>query len=379
MRIVSSFDKEQTARRFSLFLQKQGIENTIDIELDVETKNFFYQIWVIEEEKVPLAKEFLEEFNKNPKDSKFDVSIKEILPQQSEQSEIKPLSQIKASRYHYKITSAILFLCIFVYLINYYQEMRIRKSNPKLSYVLLTPIQQILLFDVPSVIIKLDEVIKKYQIDPNKDIKEQSIEAVNEINQINSMPFWRGFYEMLLLKKGEEKTDKVPSGPIFIKIREGQFWRLFSPCILHKELLHLLFNMLWLWLLSKQIEQRLSRPKFILLILLIGIISNIAQYLMSGPYFLGFSGVIMGMVGFIWSRQKVAPWEGYPLQKTVFLFLGVYVVLMFVLSFFSFITEVIGLNLFTPNIANTAHITGAIAGWILGRFSFFSWRVHHER
>jgi len=202
---------------------------------------------------------------------------------------------------------------------------------------------------------------------------------MEELSQIDKMPFWKGIYESILLKKGGENGGETASLPLFEKIKQGQVWRLFSPCILHKELLHLVFNMLWLWLLAKQIEQRLSRLKFILLILIVGIISNVAQYLMSGPYFLGFSGVIMGFVGFIWARQQVAPWEGYPLQKPVFLFLGIYVFLMFILSFFSFITQAIGFNLFGPNIANTAHISGAIVGWILGRFPFFSWRVHHER
>jgi GlpG protein len=61
------------------------------------------------------------------------------------------------------------------------------------------------------------------------------------------------------------------------------------------------------------------------------------------------------------------------------MFLGIYVCLMFFLSFFSFMTQIVGLNLFAPNIANTAHIAGGVIGWILGRLPFFSWSPHHER
>ena len=77
------------------------------------------------------------------------------------------------------------------------------------------------------------------------------------------------------------------------------------------------FNMAWLWYLGRQIEQRAGSVRMLLMILVVGIIANVAQYLMSGPYFLGFSGVVVGMVGFIWVRQRVAPWEGYPLPRGV--------------------------------------------------------------
>ena len=66
------------------------------------------------------------------------------------------------------------------------------------------------------------------------------------------------------------------------------------------------------------------------------------------------------------------------MQKSIFLFLAFYVVLMFILSFFSFITHAFGLGVFAPNIANTAHITGACVGWILGKLPIFSWRAHEH-
>ena len=32
----------------------------------------------------------------------------------------------------------------------------------------------------------------------------------------------------------------------------------------------------------------------------------------------------MGMAGFIWMRQRKAPWEGYPLHPSTFSFLGLF-------------------------------------------------------
>ncbi len=371
MRLLKKFEKEKLARKFSYFLQKEEIESTIEMDMDEKTSKFFYDLWIHDEDKLQIAESYLQEFEKDPENPKFNVSLEVFSDKLPE--EIKETREEKKAK-GYFLTSFTLFLCIFVYIINLYQEIEIRKKDPKITYVLLTPLQNLLLFDVPRVLIEVDEVVRKYNIDPTKDILKQSPAAQMELEKIDKKPFWRGFYDELLLKN-------VPFSMkgTFEKIKTGEVWRLFTPCILHKDFLHLLFNMLWLWLLGKQIEARLSKFKYLLLILIVGITSNIAQYLMSGPYFLGYSGIIMGFVGFIWSREKFAPWEGYPLQKTVFFFLGVYVILMFILSFFSFVTQIIGLNLFTPNIANTAHIAGALVGYFLGRLSFFSWSPVHER
>jgi GlpG protein len=377
MRIIKIFEKEKVAQRFSLFLQKKEIVSTVEMKVEESTNKVSYELWVHDEDKIQEALGYLEEFEKDSQNPKFDVSLETIVPTQVLPEEVFEEKKDEKPALRTTLTSFILFLCIFIYLFNFYQEIEIRKKNPKISYVLLTPVQSLLLFDVPHVLIEVDEIIKKYQIDPSKDIFKQSIEAQNELEKIDKKPFWRGIYDAVLLKKEQNIPFSMKGS--FEKIKEGQVWRLISPCFLHKDLLHLIFNMFWLVLLGKQVEQRISRFKYLLLILIIGIISNLSQYFMSGPYFLGYSGIIMGLVGFIWSREKLAPWEGYPLQKTIFFFLAIYVVLMFVLSFFSFVTQIVGMNLFTPNIANTAHLVGAFVGYLLGKMPFFSWSPKHER
>ena len=119
----------------------------------------------------------------------------------------------------------------------------------------------------------------------------------------------------------------------------------------------------------------MNKWKICLLILILGVASNVAQYLMSGPYFLGFSGVIVGMAGFIWVRQKIAPWEGYPLPKATALFLLFFVLAMFGLELLTFILQLLSVINIAPNIANTAHIIGGLSGMLLGRLSFFSRRM----
>jgi GlpG protein len=365
MRLIKTFENEELARRFSNFLQKEGIENSLDVEMDEETKKFSYSIWVHSEDLLNFSKKHLKEFERDPKNKKFDVSLIEK-PKEEKEKVWEETPERKKGKTLF-ITNFFLFLCVFIYFINLFQELEIRKKNPGLKYVALTPIVNVFLYDTPYLLMKVDALIKKYRIDPTKDVKAQPKEVQEKMAELDQMPIFRGLYEAIL-----KKNKKFLDGKMFEKIREGQVWRVFTPCILHKGFLHILFNMLWLFILGKQIEARITRFKYILLILIVGIVSNTFQYLMSGPYFLGYSGVVMGMVGFIWSRQRVAPWEGYPLPKGIFLFLGIYVLLMFVLSFFTFITEAFDFTIGTINIANTAHISGAIVGWVLGRLPFFA-------
>lgn len=165
------------------------------------------------------------------------------------------------------------------------------------------------------------------------------------------------------------------AAPLFEKIRQGQVWRFVTPIFMHQDVLHIFFNMSWLLILGRQIELRLKKSKFLFLILLLAIFSNTSQYLMSGPYFLGISGVITGLAGFIWARQSKAPWEGYEVQKTTLTFLFTFVLILFFISAVCFILNALGWRAFSSSMANTAHISGGLLGLILGWSSFFARRL----
>ena len=120
------------------------------------------------------------------------------------------------------------------------------------------------------------------------------------------------------------------------------------------------------------IEQRLGVFRYLVFSLIVGIVANIGQYLVSGPEFLGYSGIVMGMVGFIWTRQKMAPWEGYPLHPTVVRFIVIYVLVLLALELVSVGLDYFHVTELYANIANTAHIIGGVTGVLLARFPFFN-------
>ncbi|NGX36719.1 MAG: hypothetical protein K1000chlam1_01571, partial [Candidatus Anoxychlamydiales bacterium] len=230
------------------------------------------------------------------------------------------------------------------------------------------------LYDLPPQRQLLDEVIIKYQLDDEKKLLNPPEEAKSDIQKIEQMPAFMGLYD-IILNKFQKNKKAYQSAPMFIKIRQGEIWRLFTPAILHSGFLHILFNMLWLWYLGKQMEPRLKFLRFILFIIIVAVLSNTAQYLMGGPYFLGFSGVITAMIGYIWVRQKTAPWEGYNIPNIIFYFIGIFIFAMLFLQIVSFIMQMVKPTIgFNPGIANTAHIAGAIIGVILAKIPFFTWR-----
>ena len=91
------------------------------------------------------------------------------------------------------------------------------------------------------------------------------------------------------------------------EVLHGQAWRLLTPIFIHFGFIHLLFNLLWLKDLGAMIE-RLGSPRlFLSLVVVIGIVSNVGQYLIYGPFFGGMSGVVYGLLGFVWMKSKFDP------------------------------------------------------------------------
>jgi GlpG protein len=139
------------------------------------------------------------------------------------------------------------------------------------------------------------------------------------------------------------------------EVMAGQVWRLITPIFLHFGVLHLLFNLLWLYDLGGMVEGRQGSGRLAVLVTAIGVGSNVAQFFVNGPNFGGMSGVVYGLLGYIWMRGKNDPGSG--------LFLHPQTVLMMLVWFFICLTPWI------PGVANTVHAVGLIMGMAWGYFS----------
>ncbi len=136
------------------------------------------------------------------------------------------------------------------------------------------------------------------------------------------------------------------------EILSGQIWRLFTPSIIHFGILHIAFNLLWLYQLGSAVEQRQNSKRMLILVIVISISSNLAQFIWSGPIFGGMSGVVYGLLAYVWVQGKYNPRSGLALDQNTTLIMLIW----FAISW----SGLVG------NIANMAHTIGLVSGVILG-------------
>ena len=134
--------------------------------------------------------------------------------------------------------------------------------------------------------------------------------------------------------------------------RSGQIWRLITPIFIHFGLQHLIFNMLALRDLGGIVETCQGTRKLALLVVVLGVGSNLGQYVLFGPEFGGMSGVLYGIFGYIWVRGQCDPASGLGLSSMT--------VAIMLIWFFLCLFGVVGM------VANGAHGVGLVMGIIWG-------------
>jgi len=151
-------------------------------------------------------------------------------------------------------------------------------------------------------------------------------------------------------------------GPQFVPVEEtfaaGEYWRFVSPAFLHFGIFHVVFNSLWLWEFGRRVELVSGRSAYLVLMLALASGSNAGQYLWDGPVlFGGLSGVVYGLVGYVWIRNRVAP---NPLLNVppgiIYMLIGWLLICLFGI-----------VDLFiNGGVANGAHVAGLLIGMLAG-------------
>jgi GlpG protein len=165
--------------------------------------------------------------------------------------------------------------------------------------------------------------------------------------------FFTTYYQTL---EGEKKDDG------FEPILHGEVWRLVTPIIMHGSILHLFFNMWWLSDLGTMIEIRRGTLRLAGLVLIGAVVSDVGQhyydlraYGHSVP-FLGFSGVVYALFGYVWMKGLHEPEHGMAVHPNT-----VNIMLIWLVACMS--------GLLGP-IANAAHVMGLVTGVTLGVFRY---------
>ena len=178
-----------------------------------------------------------------------------------------------------------------------------------------------------------------------------------------------------ILKYGMVPQDLFYKGKLF------EFFTIFSSMFLHGGILHLLGNMLFLWIYGNNIEDSMGHTKFFFFYILCGVAAALAQALMA-PFsnipMIGASGAVSGILCaylLLFPRAKVST------LVFIFFFITVIRIPAGILILIWLSTQLINANLIDPNspgVAWFAHIGGFCMGALLipffkkNNFKFFS-------
>jgi len=149
----------------------------------------------------------------------------------------------------------------------------------------------------------------------------------------------------------------------FYEIRHGEVWRIVTPIFLHGSVIHLVFNMLWLFYFGAMIESRRSSLQLALMVLGLAVFTNVAEAMLpsewgASAHGIGMSGVVYGLFGYIWLRMILAPGEGFYVSQFVILVFVGYAVLG--------VTGVLDNQTIGHRVDHWAHGLGLVGGAALG-------------
>jgi GlpG protein len=312
MRHLTDIDSRERAENFVAFLITQGVSTHVEQENGTPPT---WSIWIKEEDKLPIARRELEYFRADPANPKYAQSVSKanaILEEQRtlQKQREKNLKQIRAStssmgrgamfeRKLPPITLAIIIACVIFGLVTKFMRLN---QNDRLGVAIATNFQ---------------------------------------------------FVDMKLYG---ETNDPAAS------LKKLELWRIFTPALLHGSAIHLLVNMLSLASLGRLTERMEGPGKYIAIMLICALGAHLLQGLLpptiigirsigGSPNFVGISGVVLGLFGYLAVKTKVRSDLGIAFPPESYFMVGFIIV--------------VGLMGAMP-FANAAHIGGLLTGAVLG-------------
>ncbi len=296
MRLIGHLSSESLARTFGDYLYSQHIDNHIEFE-----KDGGWAVWINDEDKIPQATSILKDFDQDPNHAKFRSGVKEAAQRRAEEARkqeeyrkrVRDVSSIRRPLAEYGFGPVCLSLMV-----------------------------------ISAVVFVLTR------------FGASATETVPWLFVSSYIPGDRTFTGLI---------------SALTELGHGEIWRLVTPIFIHFGLFHIFFNLWCLRDFGGMVEIRLGSWRLLRMVLALAIVSNLVQYFATGsPVFGGLSGVVYGLLGYIWMRSKFDPASGFFLHPIT-------VVMMIGWFFLGFFPQVLGIP-----IANGAHAGGLVMGMAWG-------------
>jgi rhomboid family protein len=178
------------------------------------------------------------------------------------------------------------------------------------------------------------------------------------------------FSSQQVVCEGTSDYRKAQTMPGFSPLDSPPWWvTIFTSMFLHGGILHIAFNMLFLWIFGNNIEDAMGRPRFLCFYLLAGVIAAYTQALLTAGSTvpaIGASGAIAGVLGgylLLYPRARVLT-----VLLIIFFFTIVEIPAALLLAIWFFLQFVPALGQVTSSVAGSegiaywAHVGGFVFG-----------------
>ena len=329
MRSLTTIEGKSDAEAFVAYLLTLGISTHVEPTSPPSMGNALesarpeaWEVWIKNEDLMAQAKEELATFLANPKDPKYATALKQanqILRDQREEARLRQRN-IQSPRL---------------------DDNRSSMFSGRLPPLTLTLIVLCCVFGL---------LTSFSQPSPENRL------GLSIVKQLK-------FVDMGLYSKSKDPA---------ASLKRGEYWRVFTPAFLHGDPLHLLMNMLGLASLGRIVERMIGLRRYALLLVLLAAGSHLPQGLLGenlfgfkglsgSPNFVGISGVIMGLFGYVAVKTKMRPDLGFAISAQAYFMVGILLVMGFAGEMFGKVGNL--------HMANFAHLGGLVAGAILGFLS----------
>lgn len=176
------------------------------------------------------------------------------------------------------------------------------------------------------------------------------------LEQISNAP------NLLAIARLKEQLDQVPVLHYYLRPGETQLFQFISYGFLHANLMHLVGNMIFLFIFGNGVEDRLGKIGYLFFYLAGGVLAGLGHIATSGAPVLGASGAVAAVTGaylalFPLSNVTIIYW---------FFFIGAFEVSSMLLILFRVAQDVVFQVLGIGNVAYMAHLAGYGFGFAVG-------------
>lgn len=169
-------------------------------------------------------------------------------------------------------------------------------------------------------------------------------------------------FEQAHIRANELTRKKYPMHALMLHKYDTAVWQFLSYQFLHASPMHLIGNLIFLWVFGNAVEDRLGKVGYLFFYLAMGVFAGLGHWLTSDAPVLGASGSVAGVTGAFLAL--------FPRIRITFLYIffliGTVELPATIVVLFYFIKDIAFFSLDIGNVAYSAHLAGNIAGFAVG-------------